>query len=167
LLHQLQGQAAHGVAWVNLHDGFEPAAPLGRAIDEGINSHRPDKAGTLQLGFEQRKDVAIEALEAARNVSRFLPDRFYSIPHHDYWFDPARRPVTLAYVLRHSLWFSSMALCFVTGIHALIIHANSLAQPHFSTVQTLALAACFLAGTAIWAVNLFRHFKHVASEQAL
>ena len=29
----------------------------------------------MQLGFEQRKDVAIEALEAARNVSRFAEQR--------------------------------------------------------------------------------------------
>ena len=35
----------------------------------------------------------------------------------------------MAYLFRHSLWFSSMALCFVIGIHYSIIQANRLAQP--------------------------------------
>ena len=92
-------------------------------------------------------------------VSRFLPDRFYNLPHRDYWLAPARRPETMAYLLRHSLWFSSMALCFVIGINASIIHANSLAQAHLSTLLALSLVGCFLAGTAVWAVSMIRHFK--------
>lgn len=95
-------------------------------------------------------------------ATRLLPDRFYNIPHHDYWFAPARRAETLAYFIRHSLWFSSMALCFVMGIHSLLIRANSLAQPHLPTLQVLALTGCLLAGTLIWAGNLFRHFYQVA-----
>jgi len=35
----------------------------------------PTKAGALQFRFEQRKDVAIEALEADRDVSRFAEQR--------------------------------------------------------------------------------------------
>jgi hypothetical protein len=92
-------------------------------------------------------------------ASRLLPDRFYNLPHRDYWLAPARRPETMAYLLRHSLWFSSMALCFVIGINASIIHANSLAQAHLSTLLALGLVGCFLAGTAVWAVSMIRHFK--------
>src|ERR1035438_2661987 len=77
LFHQLQGQPAHGVAGIDFHHRLEPAIALGCAIDEGVDANRPDIAGALQFRFEQRKDVAIEALEAARNVRRFAEQRGY------------------------------------------------------------------------------------------
>jgi ABC-type Fe3+ transport system permease subunit len=92
-------------------------------------------------------------------VSRFLPDQCYNLPHRDYWLAPTRRAETMAYLLGHSLWFSLMALGFAIGIHASIIYANSLARAHLSTLLVLALAGCFLAGTAIWGVSLMRHFN--------
>jgi ABC-type Fe3+ transport system permease subunit len=95
-------------------------------------------------------------------ASRFLSDRCYNLPNRDYWLAPARRPETMAYLFRHSLWFSPMALCFAIGLHASIIHANNLAHAHLSTLLVLALAGCFLAGTAIWGVSLIRHFHRVA-----
>jgi hypothetical protein len=67
----------------------------------------------------------------------------------------------MAYLLRHSLWFSSMALCFVIGIHFSIIQANNLAQAHLSSLLVLALAGCFLAGTAVWGVSMMRHLNRV------
>src|ERR1039457_3688581 len=76
-------------------------------------------------------------------ASRFLPDQLYNLPHRDYWLAPARRPETMAYLFRHSLWFASMALCFVIGIHFSIIHANSLAHAQLSTLWVVALAGCF------------------------
>jgi ABC-type Fe3+ transport system permease subunit len=91
--------------------------------------------------------------------SRFLPDQLYNLPHRDYWLAPARRPETMAHLFRHSLWFSPMALMFVIGIHFSIIHANSLAHAHLSTLLVLAMAGCFLAGTAVWAASLIRHFN--------
>ena len=93
-------------------------------------------------------------------ASRFLPDQLYNLPHRDYWLAPAQRPETMAYLFGHSLWFSSMALGFAFGINASIIHANSLAQAHLSTLLVLALTGCFLAGTAIWGVSMIRHFGH-------
>ena len=95
-------------------------------------------------------------------LGRFLPDQCYNLPHRDYWLAPARRPETMAYLLGHSLWFSPMALSFVIGLQALIIRANGLGQARLSTSLILLLAGCFLAGTAVWAVNLIRHFKHPA-----
>ena len=93
-------------------------------------------------------------------ASRFMPDRFYNLPHRDYWLAPARRTETLAYLFRHSLWFSSMALCFVIGIHLSIVRANHLAQAHLPTLWVLLLAGWFLAGTAVWGVSMIRHFNH-------
>jgi hypothetical protein len=95
-------------------------------------------------------------------VSRFLPDRCYNLPNRDYWLAPARRPATMVYLVRQGLWLSPMALCFVIGIHASIIHANSSGQAHLPTPLALALGGCFLAGTAVWAVSLIRHFQQVA-----
>jgi uncharacterized membrane protein len=92
-------------------------------------------------------------------AGRFLPDRFFRIPHHDYWFAPARRTETLAYLFRHSLWIAPLMLCFVIGIHFATIQANRLAQPHLSTRLVLALNAVILAGLAIWLVGLIRHFN--------
>jgi ABC-type Fe3+ transport system permease subunit len=94
-------------------------------------------------------------------VSRFFP-QFYNIPHRDYWLAPARRGEVANYFFRHSLWFASMALCFVTGIHFSIIRANNLGRAHLSTPLVAALAGGFLAGTVIWGVRMFRHFNHVA-----
>ena len=95
-------------------------------------------------------------------ASRFLPDRFYNLPHREYWLAPAQRTETVAYLFRHSLWFSSMALCFVIGMAFSIIHANSLVQAHLSTLLILPIAGCFLAGTALWGASLIRHFHRVA-----
>lgn len=93
--------------------------------------------------------------------SRFLPDRLFNIPNREYWFAPERRAETMNYFLGHSLWFSSMALGFVIGIHFSILQANRLAHVHLSTPGMLALAGAFLAGTGLWAVTMFRHFKRV------
>ena len=93
-------------------------------------------------------------------ASRLLPDQFCNLPHRDYWLAPTRRARTLAYLFRHSLWFASMALCFVIGIHFSIIHANSLAQVHLSAPVVLTLGGCFIAGTVVWGLNMICHFKH-------
>ena len=69
---------------------------------------------------------------------------------------------SMAYFFRHSLWFASMALCFVIGMHFSIIHANSLAHAQLSTLWVVALAGCFLAGTIVWGVSMIGHFNRVA-----
>jgi uncharacterized membrane protein len=94
-------------------------------------------------------------------ASRFLPDWFFNIPHRDYWLAPARRNETAAYLFRQSLWVASLALCFVIGINYSIVQANSLAQAHLSTLLIVILNGCVLAGVAIWAVSLFRHFNRI------
>ncbi len=94
-------------------------------------------------------------------VSRFLPDQLFNLPRRDYWLGPAQRSRTMAYLFRHSLWFSSMALSFVIGMNFSIIQANHLSQAHLSTLFVLALAGCFIAGTVGWGVSMIRHFNRV------
>jgi hypothetical protein len=91
-------------------------------------------------------------------ASRFLPDRLYNLPNRDYWLAPGRRSETMTYLLGHALWFSSMALGFVIGLQASIIRANSLAPAHLSNLRMVALAGCFVIGTAVWIASMFRHF---------
>jgi XapX domain-containing protein len=93
---------------------------------------------------------------------RFLPDRFFNLPHRDYWLAPQRRPETMAYLYRHSLWFASLALGFVIGIHYSVIKANSLMPPHLPAPLILGVAGGFLAGTAVWVVKMLSHFRRVA-----
>ena len=93
---------------------------------------------------------------------RFLPDRHLNIPNRGYWLAPERRAETMAHLCRHSLWFSSMALCFVTGMEYSTLQANRMAEPHLPTPFVLTLAGCFVAGTAVWVVSMIRHFNRVA-----
>ena len=91
-------------------------------------------------------------------IVRFLPVRYYNIPRRDYWLAPERRSETFSYLFRHSLWFACMAVCFVIGIHFLIIRANSLTPAHLSTPMILGLMGCFLTGIVVWVVSMFRYF---------
>jgi len=95
-------------------------------------------------------------------VLRFLPDRFFNLPHRDHWLAPERRIETMSYLYRHSLWFASLALGFVIGIHYSVIEANHLVPPRLPTPLMLTLAGCFVAGTAVWVVSMLRHFRRVA-----
>jgi hypothetical protein len=98
---------------------------------------------------------------AVSYLSRFLPDGLHNIPRQDYWFAPERRAQTMAYLFRQSLWFASMALCFVIGIQASVIRANTAAQAHLSGEFIVALAVGFIIGTALWVKAIFRHFNEV------
>jgi len=91
---------------------------------------------------------------------RFFPDKYFNIPHRDYWLASEHRTETFSYLLNHSLWFACIALCFVSGIHFLIIEANSLKPAHLSTPMILGLISFFVAGIVVWIVSMIRHFKH-------
>jgi len=95
-------------------------------------------------------------------LTRFLPSGLVNIPRRDYWLAPQRRKETSDYLVRHSLWFGCLAVCFVIGIQYSIVQANRLSPPHLSTMILLALVGSFLAGTAGWVVVLFRHFRRAA-----
>jgi serine/threonine-protein kinase len=94
-------------------------------------------------------------------LARFLPDRLINIPHRDYWLAAERRADTFAYLLRQSFWFACIGVCFVAGIHFLIVQANLRPPAHLSTSLLLAVAGGFLLALIGWAVALVRHFRHV------
>ena len=90
---------------------------------------------------------------------RFFPDKYFNIPHRDYWLAPQRRAETFSYLVTHSLWFACIALSFIIGIHFSIVKANSLTPAHLSTPLILGLLGCFLAGLVIWIVSMILHFN--------
>jgi hypothetical protein len=98
-------------------------------------------------------------------LTRVLPAQSLKIPHHDYWLAPARRGQFSAYLFRHSLWFASMALGFVIGLHFCVIRANSSVPAHLSPAYVLPLGGCFIAGTAFWVVSLLRHLNRVETAE--
>ena len=91
---------------------------------------------------------------------RFFPDKYFNIPHRDYWLVPQRRAETFSYLFNHSLWFACITVCFIIGIHFSIIKANSLTPAHLSTPMILGLMGCFLAGLVVWIVSMILHFNH-------
>lgn len=89
---------------------------------------------------------------------RFMPEGL-QIPNRDRWLSPERRGETFDYLLRQSLWLACMALCFLTGLHVIVVRANVQGNTERSTPRILILGGCLLAGTAVWAASMFRHFS--------
>jgi ABC-type Fe3+ transport system permease subunit len=94
-------------------------------------------------------------------LARFLPDCFINIPRRDYWLAAERRADTFAYLLRQSLWFACIGVCFVAGLHFLIVQANLRPPAHLSLPLLLSVAGTFLLSLVVWALSLVRHFRHV------
>jgi uncharacterized membrane protein len=90
---------------------------------------------------------------------RYFPDKYFNIPHRDYWLEPKRRAETFSYFVTQSLWFACIALCFIIGIHFSIIYANSLTSAHLPTPLILGLIGCFVAGLVVWIVSMIFHFN--------
>jgi uncharacterized membrane protein len=93
-----------------------------------------------------------------------IPVSFVNIPHREYWLALERRRETSAILFRFSLWLGAMMVLFITGLHALIVKANSVpGENHFSGAGTALVAGGFLLGTGIWCVLLVRRFARPPS----
>lgn len=89
---------------------------------------------------------------------RFMPASLINLPHREYWLAPERRPETDAFLLRHSFWFASLALCFADRLHQEIVAANRVAPPQLDTRGALTIAGGFIAGVAIWSTVMIVRF---------
>jgi uncharacterized membrane protein len=67
--------------------------------------------------------------------------------------------VTFTYVLRRSFWFSSMTLCFIAAVQALIIEANAATPPRLQTATLMVVLAGFTVGVMFWSFSLLHHFS--------
>jgi uncharacterized membrane protein len=91
--------------------------------------------------------------------SRFLPKAFLNIPNRDYWLEDSRRQETFSYLSRQSLWLNSILVCFLMGIHFLVVQANLSPQKHLSTPVLFTFCGLFLVAIGIWVGSIFRHFN--------
>jgi hypothetical protein len=92
-------------------------------------------------------------------ASRFMPDKWVSVPRREYWLAPERRGETMSYVFSQMLWFACLLCCFLMAVHISTIHANAFAQPHLPVGEFLSVVGCFVAGTIIWSIAFTSHFK--------
>jgi uncharacterized membrane protein len=88
---------------------------------------------------------------------RFVPDAL-NVSNRDYWLAPERRIETFDYLFRQGLWRACMAVCFVTGLHYMIIHANFQPNADLSIPMLLAVPGFFLVGIVIWLISTIRYF---------
>ena len=94
---------------------------------------------------------------AGARLIRRLPDRWFNLPHRDYWLAPERRDQTLDYLEGWGLWFGCAVMAFLLGIFQLAIEAN-LKQSPLALGPTWALLGGFFAITAIAVARLLLHF---------
>ncbi len=93
------------------------------------------------------------------SATRFLPASLINIPNRQYWLAPERRMETSNYLVAQSLWLACLTVGFVIGIQYSIVQANRQIPPHLSTSVLLEVIVPFIAGTIIWVILLFRHFR--------
>ena len=112
---------------------------------------------TMGLGFLMPAFIVTTMASAGR-----IPVSFINLPHRDYWLVAERRQAALATLFRYSLWFASANVLFVTGIHWLIVEANTSGRvPHLSGTGLALVVGGFLAVTGIWCGLLVRHFSKI------
>ncbi len=49
---------------------------------------------------------------------------FVNRPHRDYWLAPERHRLALGTLRQFSLWFASLNVLFVAGLHWLVVQAT-------------------------------------------
>jgi uncharacterized membrane protein len=90
----------------------------------------------------------------------WLPRQFLNVPNRDYWLALERRAATAPVLLRFGLWFACMNVLFVTGVHWMIVQANSPAGgQHLNGLSTALVVGGFLLGMGIWSKMLIHRFK--------
>lgn len=93
------------------------------------------------------------------SITRFVPPSMINLPNRDYWTAPERISETHHRILRHSLWFASLAVAFVVGLYISILEANSHPRPELSLSLLLPITGAFLVGVLIWSLTLILPFR--------
>jgi serine/threonine-protein kinase len=95
-------------------------------------------------------------------IVRFFPVWTFNIPRRDHWLGTGERPATFAWLLRHGWWLGCLELLFFIGIEWLILRANAISPPQLVSGPLLVVAGLFLAGLALWVVQMLRRFGRPA-----
>ena len=88
-----------------------------------------------------------------------VSDKAINLPNRDHWLGPAQREATFKFLTAHACWLGSLMIVFITGIHFLLIAANTTQPPHLPTQPFITLLVAFLVGIGIWAATLVRRFR--------
>jgi hypothetical protein len=93
--------------------------------------------------------------------TRWMPARFVNLPHREYWLAPERRKETSAVVFNYGLWMACLTILFVTGLHLLMVQANTVLKGKGLSPDGMALLLVFyVGGLLIWCLLLLRRFIH-------
>jgi uncharacterized membrane protein len=97
-------------------------------------------------------------------VTRFIPARFFNIPHREYWLSPERRAETCTYISRQLLWMGCLMILFLAGVRYLTIQANRMTPVHLPMDLFLAMLGVFLVAVGVWIIIFIRHFTKAAAQ---
>lgn len=92
---------------------------------------------------------------------RRIPVKFISLPHPEYWLDPARREDTLAAVARALAWLGCGTTLFLLWSFQLTILANLAEPPRMETAAMWSGLAAYLAFTTWWTLRLILRFQRL------
>ena len=87
---------------------------------------------------------------------RRIPVKFISLPHPEYWLDPARREETLAAVARALAWLGCGTTLFL-----LTILANLNEPPRLPVAAMWSGLAAYLAYSTWWTLRLILRFQRL------
>src|SRR4051812_48039734 len=93
---------------------------------------------------------------------RLFPNWSFNIPRRDYWLGPEQRSTTFAWFVRHGWWLACLELCFFIGLEWVIVRANLVSPPQLVSGPMIFVAGLFVAGMAVWAVQMLRRFHRPA-----
>jgi uncharacterized membrane protein len=93
-------------------------------------------------------------------LARFLPPSTLNVPHSQYWRSPEHFGEACDFLFLHAFWFGTLVSVWLTALHYLIVQANRTVPVVLNSARMGALTVVFLAGTAVWAAVLIRHFAH-------
>jgi uncharacterized membrane protein len=99
-------------------------------------------------------------------ATRFLPASLINIPHREYWLAPERRDRTHSFILRQVLWLSCLMLCFMAGIHWIVVLAHQSIPVQMPTNLFVLVLAGYLACMAIWIAGFTWHFRRPCQKNA-
>lgn len=113
----------------------------------------------VYLGLMLLMAVGIPLLLAlGQHLVRRVPPHRVSLPNRDYWLSPERTAETFAFLQNHGIYFSALMAVFLCFIHWLVVRANTLQPPHFSTSLFITGLVFFLLAIAVWIGVLIAHF---------
>ena len=91
---------------------------------------------------------------------RFFPVATIKLPHRDHWLAPERRRETFDDIFQAGVWFASLEVLFMLGVHLLVVAANS-SPPARLSGGIWVLGALFAGSVGLSMLLLIRRFSKI------